>query len=96
MTVVKEIMVSIAEYMEQQLEDDESTLVLCQTSKFSHMKRDSVLTVLLFQSESFCISLDSNHFPANSFTFVGILCVLENICGSSHCSFAPFTIRCQI
>ena len=44
------IKISIAEYVEQRLEDDKSTLILCRTSKISPTKLDSALTALLFQS----------------------------------------------
>ena len=63
--------------IEQRL-DGKSRLALCRTSKVNHTKRNSVLTALLrtyIRRCLLCMSLNSNHSPANLFAFVGILCV---------------------
>ena len=96
------ITVSIAEYMEQQLEDDKSTLVLCQIEKLVVRNMIQRRQLCYFRRCLLCISLDCNHFPANSFTFVGYLCIhriylyIYVPVARLTAPFALSTIRCHI
>ena len=80
-----QITVSIAEYMEQELEEDNTLLVLCQSSKFSCMELESALTAVLFQLVSLL------HIPCFKPLHSKIVCLCRHFIHPLRISVARLT-----